>query len=458
MRQDWSIIMLGIKTKEKRAIKMKKAIIILASIFLLSAVAQTVLAHQPRIIYFKQGDINIDNPEVSQVFYDKLSGQPRNYFINSDKDFNLYINLLVPEFVNANGRYSANVFLLNGDKEQLVVFIDGFLQNWEEFYEPFARDYYLKGPEFEQRVLAGNYRIEVFSEKNWGEYVLTIGKDEVFAFPEVFNIYWQLPLLKLDFFKTSVLQFFLTPFGIAGISTVFGLLIVILVINFLIAFIRQKIENRRAKTILLTSVGMQVKEEIKKMLRKPAYDILVGFITTASKYNEDASFVKKDLEAMKEMGFNIEEIDIEGKKQGELKKLLDSKDIVFVEGGNAFFLLKCMRESGFEKVMRKLLKRGVVYIGVSAGSIVAGQTIETVGWNNRDKNTVGLKNLKGLRLVPFNVFVHYQSEQAEMIKQNLRESKHPLRILTDEQAILVQGRTMLLLGKGEEVAFERAKK
>ncbi|MDP2741424.1 MAG: hypothetical protein Q8O66_01910, partial [bacterium] len=91
----------------------KQKIVLLLAVFLFFGVAQNISAHQPRIVYYIGGDVKIKNPEVSQAFYDKIKGKSRDYFINSDKDFNLYINLLVPDPVNASGRYSANVFLLN---------------------------------------------------------------------------------------------------------------------------------------------------------------------------------------------------------------------------------------------------------------------------------------------------------------------------------------------------------
>ena len=115
-----------------------------------------------------------------------------------------------------------------------------------------------------------------------------------------------------------------------------------------------------------------------------------------------------------------------------------------------------MRQCNFEKIIRKLLKQGKVYIGASAGSIVAGRTIKTAGWKNADKNIVGLKNLKGLNLVPFDIFVHYQPEHAEIIKQQIKNPKKRaknLKILTDEQAILVQGREVMLIGKGEAIVL-----
>ncbi len=430
---------------------MKKILFILAAFFLLSF-ASTASAHQPKLIYFKQGDINISNPEVSQAFYDELKGQPRDYFISSDKDFNLYINLLVPEFANPNGKYSVEIFSLKDGKELHVARFSE-PADWQEFYEPFGRDYYLKGPEFDEQFLAGNYKVEVYSADNQGKYILAVGKKEEFDIRALLNVYWQLPLLKIMFFKTSVLQFFLTPFGIGGIGFIGGLLIFLAIINYLVALIKETIKHNQAKTILLTSAGMQVKDEIIKLLQKPAYDVTVAFITTASKQEEDTSYVDKDRTIMRELGFNIEEIDIEAKKEKQLMKLLELKDIIFVEGGNTFFLLKCMRKSGFEKVMKKLLKQGKVYIGVSAGSMVVGRTIKTATWKDPSKNTVGLKNLKGLNFVPFDVFVHYKPEHKDLILQKLPKPRQrkKLKILTDDQALLIQGKNVIFLGQGQEI-------
>jgi len=432
---------------------MKRILFLLIIIFLFSSVG-VAYAHQPRLIYSKQGYINIRNPEVSQAFYDELKGQVRDYYITSDKDFELYINLLVPEEVNRNGRYSAKVFLLeSGDKESEIAFIDGLPYDWQEFYETFGRDYYLKGPEFTKQVSAGEYKIEVFSTDNQGKYVLAVGKKEAFDVQSVLNVYWQIPLLKISFFKTSALQFFLTPFGIAGIAFIGVLFILWAFIRYLVSAIKETIRRYEAKTILLTSAGMRVKDDIIKLLQKPTYDITVAFITTAAKPLEDVSSVKKDWDIMREIGFNVEEVDIEGKTESQLVKLIGLKDIIFVGGGNTFYLLKAMRVCNFEKVIRKLLKQGKVYIGASAGSIVAGRTIKTASWESGDENIVDIRNFKGLNLVPFDIFVHYQPEDAEIIKKHIksaRKRKRGLKILTDEQALLVQAKETMLIGQGQE--------
>jgi len=431
---------------------MQKLISYLAIFFVFLTAGTIAWAHSPELIYQKQGDIQINNPEISQAFYDELKEAPRNYFVESDKNFNLYVNVLVPEAKNREGRYSANIFSLTGDKEEKIFFIDGEISEWKEFYEPFGREYYLKGPEFEKQVPAGKYKIEVFSADNKGRYVLAVGKEESFDAISILNLYWQIPELKINFFETSVLQFFLTPIGIAGVVAVGAIIIIFTAITYFFVSIRDFIKHKKAKTLLLTSGGMEMRGEIAKLLQKPAYDITVAFITTAAKPEEDASYLSKDFETMKEMGFNVQEVDIEDKSEKEMEEIFKLKDIIFVAGGNTFYLLKAMRKCNFKKVLKNFLKQGKVYIGTSAGSIVAGRTIKTASWLG-DENRVKLKNLKGLNLVPFDIFVHYQPEYAKIIKKKMpwKWQRRKLKILTDQQAILVQGRQTVLIGEGQKV-------
>ena len=358
---------------------------------------------------------------MSQAFYDELKGSARDYFIDSNKDFQLYLNILVPASVNITGKYSATVL----DNQGKILFsLDGESFSWKEYFEPFGRDYYMKGPELDQNLPAGKYKIEVYSKDNQGKYVLAVGKTEAFDFMSVLNVYWELPLLKVQYFKTSVMEFFLTPFGIGLIGFVGAILIILAVINYLIWLVKSIIRHNMAKTLLLTSGGMvAMKKEIVKLLQKPAYDVTVAFISTAAKPQENIDYVKRDWTIMKdELGFNVEEVDIDGKKEAEVMRLLEIKDIIFVEGGNTSYLINSMRACNFERVIKKLLKEGKVYIGVSAGSIVAGPTIKTAGWDG--EVSIGKsKNLKGLNLVPFDVFVHYEPENAEIIKQKIPNSQ-----------------------------------
>lgn len=234
-------------------------------------------------------------------------------------------------------------------------------------------------------------------------------------------------------------------------------LVVLLVLGaILAASIKKSQDEAKARTLLLTSSGLDMKKEILKLLQKPPYNTSVAVITTASKPEENKDYIWKDLQILHEdMGFSVEQIDIEGKKEGELLQMLQVKDLIFVEGGNTFYLLKAMRACNFEKVVKQLLKKGIVYVGVSAGSIVAGRTIQTAdNFGTGTRNHFGVKDLKGLNLVNFDILPHYSSEKDTVIKQkmpNAKKRQKKLKILADGQAILVQGKDVYYLGTGEPI-------
>jgi dipeptidase E len=200
---------------------------------------------------------------------------------------------------------------------------------------------------------------------------------------------------------------------------------------------------------------MDIKEEILKILPRPANQINVAYITTASKTEPDKTYVEKDRKLLEEAGFNIEEIDIEGQSQKALYKLLQNINLIYVQGGNTFHLLKAIRESGFDEVILDSIAQGKIYIGVSAGSIICGPTIETSGWKGTwpDKNKVGLKDITALNIVPFNLFVHFAPKWRSSIKHEAGKSNYPVRILTDKQGFLVQNKKITLVGTGEEIKF-----
>jgi len=199
---------------------------IVCSYFSLLLIASGALAHQPVIV--GKEIITIEKPEISRAFYHELSGQPRSYFINADQAFDLYINLLVPKNTNANGRYSARVYHIVDGKRTLLTDIKAGSVVWQEFYEPFGGDYYVKGPELKRNVPAGRYEIEVYSADNRGKYVLAVGEKESFGLKEIAKVYTDVPRLKSEFFGTNPLTFLLTPFGIV-LVIVAGMIIYLII-------------------------------------------------------------------------------------------------------------------------------------------------------------------------------------------------------------------------------------
>lgn len=205
------------------------------------------------------------------------------------------------------------------------------------------------------------------------------------------------------------------------------------------------------KTILLTSAGLNAQDEILKILPKPASQIKIAHVITASKVEDDISYLERENRAMKKLGFDVKNIDIEGKNEKELRNLLKDADVIYVQGGNPFYLLKHVKESGFDRIVKDFIEKGVIYIGVSAGSYIICPTIEMARWKHPDRDTFELTDLSGLNLVPFLLFVHFKPEFAETLRRHISNSKYVVKILDDNQAILVQDENYKLVGKGEEI-------
>ena len=153
-------------------------------------------------------------------------------------------------------------------------------------------------------------------------------------------------------------------------------------------------------------------------------------------------------------GYSFEEIDIEGKSKDELRNFFKDKNIIHIEGGNTFYLLKAIRETGFDEILKKLLNEGKIYIGTSAGAYVMCPTIDVADWNNETVDRFGVTDFTALNYVPFILKVHYKDESEVLVKEKMKTLKYPLRILRDGQGILVEDNQHTFIGDGEEVKLD----
>ena len=160
-------------------------------LFILFLFSLPLHAHQPKLINYSP---TIDNPhvvifpEISKAYYSKLTGQPHYYIINSEDDFLFYTSILSPKINEEPSRFSLEV----SDGNQNIVYkVDGSNFEWTAWYEPYARDWYWKGPEIGVEsgkefqtsftIDAGTYYIKVFNESNTGHYSLAVGEAEFFG-------------------------------------------------------------------------------------------------------------------------------------------------------------------------------------------------------------------------------------------------------------------------------------
>src|SRR3989338_3336774 len=167
-------------------------------------------------------------------------------------------------------------------------------------------------------------------------------------------------------------------------------------------------------TLLLLSSLRLLINGLPPVLGKPWKEFNMAHVITASKGVTGLEYLERNRAFIKKEGYRSEELDLDGKNEDELHKILSKKELVYVEGGNSYYLLKSIRESGFEKVIKELLPKGLIYMGASAGSYVACPTIETSVWKS-EHNRYGLTDFTAMNLVPFLLFVHYKSEDNELL-------------------------------------------
>lgn len=189
--------------------------------------------------------------------------------------------------------------------------------------------------------------------------------------------------------------------------------------------------------LLLTSTGLtseNIAQEFKSIVVNPE-NHLVAIITTAAEgkaENKYSQLAKKQFESM---GFvTVDFVDLETEPQKDLY----SYGIIYVCGGNTFKLLKYAKDADFKSSIENLLKRNGVYIGVSAGSIIVGPSIEIAGEVSADKNEIGLEDLSGFNITDLIILPHYSIEVEEETKAF--EAKHGVSVvrISNSQAILVE--------------------
>ena len=208
--------------------------------------------------------------------------------------------------------------------------------------------------------------------------------------------------------------------------------------------------------LFLTSAGLipETRADFITLLGKDTKTTKAVFIPTAATNEEEEYYNKLSLSELEELGIQTDIVDLKHENEISLPAKLADKDIIYVNGGNTFFLLHWVRKSGFDKLIANYLKNGALYVGTSAGSILAGPDIAVCAWSpDWDKNTVDLKNTTGLGLVPFAICPHYEEKDHNLLLEKSREVDYPVIALNDTQAVSVDGNLIKVVGVGKKVRF-----
>ena len=169
---------------------------------------------------------------------------------------------------------------------------------------------------------------------------------------------------------------------------------------------------------------------------------VVTFIPTASNVESVSFFVGSGKKALEKMGMIVDELDIATASADDIAAKLARGDMIYVSGGNTFYLLQEMLRTGAGAEIAAQIDAGKIYIGESAGAMIVAPNIDYAKAMDSVKKAPELTGFEALGLVDFYPVPHHTNapfkKAVEKIIAEYGESRN-LRPMTNDQAIVIDG-------------------
>lgn len=159
--------------------------------------------------------------------------------------------------------------------------------------------------------------------------------------------------------------------------------------------------------LILTSYGLTMKVG-KRLIRKALTGMDLKdkkiFLFHEPHYSIEPILINSCLA----LGFQRENIILSGQQKSS--KEVKNCDLFYVTEGNVFEVMSLLRERGLDSVFQEAFREGnKIYIGASAGAMIAGVSIEE--GESFDRNFMSMKDYQGLGLFSGVVLPHYTKEE-----------------------------------------------
>jgi dipeptidase E len=157
---------------------------------------------------------------------------------------------------------------------------------------------------------------------------------------------------------------------------------------------------------------------------------------------DSAGWLKATRNAFIHHGFDVESIDLRHCQGQALREKLIHKDVIWVGGGNTFYLRWIMKESGADEIIPALVRLGKVYAGWSAGAIMAGPTLRA--FDAMDDPAEAPEIIwEGLNMTQAVIVPHMDNDDfaasAAKTNQQLLTEGYNAIALDDMQVVVIQG-------------------
>ena len=200
--------------------------------------------------------------------------------------------------------------------------------------------------------------------------------------------------------------------------------------------------------MILTSSLYESIELVKKFLDKNTESKKILFIPTATNVDEYKKYIHLTQKAFEDFGYEVENFDVSIFSEEIAKEKLSQAKIVFISGGNTFYLLQELKRKNLTSYLKERIENGLLYIGESAGSVIAAPDIEYASIVDDKTLATELDDYAGLNLVDFYIVPHFEEEPFVESSRNtveLYKDKLDLKLINNKEAILVENNNFTII-------------
>jgi dipeptidase E len=209
--------------------------------------------------------------------------------------------------------------------------------------------------------------------------------------------------------------------------------------------------------VLLTSSGLQagaVQDAFIRILPQQPLALRAVIVTTACvQWKERNKHATRTRDYLSALGFACcDFLDVET----EPAEHLHGYDVIYLNGGNPFYLLHHLRRSGADSILRQISSEASVLVGASAGAVVLGPSIAVVRWFDSGMDAHGVTDYQGLGMVDFIVMPHLNRWDADPafaaeLRRFQRATPYPVIGIADNEALLVRRGSITRIAKPSAV-------
>mgnify|MGYP001694871623 FL=1 len=202
------------------------------------------------------------------------------------------------------------------------------------------------------------------------------------------------------------------------------------------------------KNMILTSSLYESIELVKKFLDKNTESKKILFIPTATNVDEYKKYIHLTQKAFEDFGYEVENFDVSIFSEEIAKEKLSQAKTVFISGGNTFYLLQELKRKNLTSYLKERIENGLIYIGESAGSVIAAPDIEYASIVDDKTLATELDDYAGLNLVDFYIVPHFEEEpfvESSRKTVELYKDKLDLKLINNKEAILVENNNFTII-------------